>query len=603
MTNVMNQAWGKYFGWAMGGLLALVFCLSAPAAPAEISEQDEAFLREVVAQSWDFLDAVRAPQTGFPTDSQNPGGHTNTTNIGLYLACLGPAAQMGLIDHGQAQERAAKIVASLGKIKHCRGFFSNSLDVEGSIEITPGISAFSDFNKLATGLILVRQFFPELEPGVSALLDRVEWGWMYDPETRLTHYGFEPDKGELVGPGHFWLASDCRSVLFFMVASGAVPPSVWDESTQQPIQADGLTFYAPGLEYGGLFMQAMDALFLDERGAQMGRSIGDLAWFQVREARRRNLPVWGWSNCNVPRNGYTEGGFIPWWCVTPHASALVIEYYPRHVVENLKKLDAMGLREPWQGHAYGFRDSVDLRSGTIDDRYLSLDQAMIFLALTNYLEDGLVRHAFAKDPLVARGYERLGERLACDPAQLERWAQRDATEPELVTEAEAGAGAPLPVNILTADGTKVWVNCTGTGCTASAELTTGGLTIDYDLGDENAGQVEVVLELEPVDARGLGEIRVKGYGEQNTGPVRLYMRDDQRQTQYAWMHGFGPQSHTSTIGADQCLGLLARPQAVRTLIIDLWGKPWYYASVRTQAPRGHIIVEEISLLPSSSVTP
>ena len=275
---------------------------------SEINKEDEIYLKNILKDTWAYLDAHLAPETGFPTDTQHPGGYTNTTNIGLYLACIGPASEMGFLSHEEAAERVTKIIKSLKKHESNHGFLPNGVDVEGSTELREGVSAVSDFNKIVSGLILCRQYFPECSKDASFLIDRIDWGWLYDKETGQTRWGFDLKKNITFGDSTFWLASDCRLAVFYMIASEAAPPEIWDRTKRDKVKADGLEFYTPGYNWGGLFMQCMGGMFLDERGCEMGSSVGDFAWHQIREAQRRNLPVWGWSNCNVPCNGYTEGG-------------------------------------------------------------------------------------------------------------------------------------------------------------------------------------------------------------------------------------------------------------------------------------------------------
>ncbi|TXK20007.1 glucoamylase family protein [Homoserinibacter sp. GY 40078] len=84
--------------------------------------------------------------------------------------------------------------------------------------------------------------------------------------------------------------------------------------------------------------------------------------------------------------------------VTPHASFLALEYDADAVLENLrgieKDLGAYG--------AGGFYDAVAVHSGTIAERYLSLDQSMIMGAIGNHLRDGMLRTYFVDDDLEAR---------------------------------------------------------------------------------------------------------------------------------------------------------------------------------------------------------
>ncbi|HEX4735094.1 MAG TPA: glucoamylase family protein [Thermoleophilaceae bacterium] len=77
--------------------------------------------------------------------------------------------------------------------------------------------------------------------------------------------------------------------------------------------------------------------------------------------------------------------------VTPHASFLALRYEPDEAVANLDKLarDFPRLYGKW-----GFRDSVNVGTGTVSDSYLSLDQGMIMGAIGNALGGDMLRKAF-----------------------------------------------------------------------------------------------------------------------------------------------------------------------------------------------------------------
>src|SRR4051794_24751941 len=87
-----------------------------------------------------------------------------------------------------------------------------------------------------------------------------------------------------------------------------------------------------------------------------------------------------------PQSAYTNG------VVTPHAAFLALRYAPRETLDNVRKLaeDFPGLYGKW-----GFRDSVNVDSGTVSQAYLSLDQGMIMASLGNALGDDVLRRAFA----------------------------------------------------------------------------------------------------------------------------------------------------------------------------------------------------------------
>jgi hypothetical protein len=109
----------------------------------------------------------------------------------------------------------------------------------------------------------------------------------------------------------------------------------------------------------------------------------------------------GFGDCRPPGPAAVYGDGV----VTPHASFLALPYARGPVVDNLAKLrrnfDAYG--------PGGFYDAVNVGTGAVAKRYLSLDQAMIMGAIGNDLARDVLRRAFvtpaferAVRPLLAR---------------------------------------------------------------------------------------------------------------------------------------------------------------------------------------------------------
>jgi Putative glucoamylase len=85
-------------------------------------------------------------------------------------------------------------------------------------------------------------------------------------------------------------------------------------------------------------------------------------------------------------SAYTNG------VVTPHAAFLALRFAPEATLA-----DATALADRFR-HMYGkwgFRDSVNVDTGTVSGSYLSLDQGMIMASLGNYLGGDVLRKAFA----------------------------------------------------------------------------------------------------------------------------------------------------------------------------------------------------------------
>ena len=84
-------------------------------------------------------------------------------------------------------------------------------------------------------------------------------------------------------------------------------------------------------------------------------------------------------------SAYTNG------VVTPHASFLALRFAPDAALANLAKLERhFAIYDKW-----GFRDSVNVGTGTVSNSYLSLDQGIIMAAIGNALGNDMLRQAFA----------------------------------------------------------------------------------------------------------------------------------------------------------------------------------------------------------------
>jgi len=127
--------------------------------------------------------------------------------------------------------------------------------------------------------------------------------------------------------------------------------------------------------------------------------------------------------------------------VTPHAAFLALRFDAAGTVSNLRGIES-GL------HAYGpggFFDAVAVRSGTIAERYLSLDQSMVLAAIGNALAGDALRGYFADKDMEAALRPLMAQQVFSAA-----WAPRPA-DPAAAPEPGQGGGA-LGTTVLAASG-------------------------------------------------------------------------------------------------------------------------------------------------------
>ena len=162
-----------------------------------------------------------------------------------------------------------------------------------------------------------------------------------------------------------------------------------------------------------MFEALMPTLIIDEKGLApkaLGLNDERHARIQIKYALEKlELPIFGLSPSCVPEGGYSEYGAkvlgikgYKAGVVTPHATFLALEFAPKECIKNLR-----ALIENYNAYGeYGFYDAVDPVTGKVAIKYLCLDQAMSFIALNNYLNNGAIRKRFHADP-IAKNAESL----------------------------------------------------------------------------------------------------------------------------------------------------------------------------------------------------
>ena len=140
-------------------------------------------------------------------------------------------------------------------------------------------------------------------------------------------------------------------------------------------------FSPANIPEGGYAAYGVDGVGMDPNGnpSNEDRTLVDHGWNDPACSRA--------SQPDPSPSAYTNG------VVSPHAAFLALRYAPDKTVKNLTKLerDFDGLYTPW-----GFRDSVNVDTGTSSDYYLSLDQGMIMAAIGNALADDMLRRDLSR---------------------------------------------------------------------------------------------------------------------------------------------------------------------------------------------------------------
>lgn len=374
---------------------------------SKIHRSEERYLEKLTKDTWESLERLVDPTTALPRDRSGGEEWTSAKDLGIYLSCIPAAREMGFLSREEALTRATQVLKSLAQLPTWHGFPQNwnsaSRLVPASHDTWISLTGSA---VLASGLITVGQAFPELQAETRRRLTLMHWGVFYDSKLKKLRGGMDTAKKNSQADWHlFLLGSESRLANFFAIASESVPAESWEALDREMEERDHARFLKPGWKEGGMALQSLPGIWLQEKGTLMGKSAENFAWAQLEYASIRGYPVWGWSASDAPTGSYLGFGRLLSNVVTPHAAALALEYFPSAAVANLQEMEAMGGRDA----KYGFQDSLDFETHAVASQQLAQDQGMMFLSLVNFLRKGVIRDWFQADPMVRKGRQLISD--------------------------------------------------------------------------------------------------------------------------------------------------------------------------------------------------
>lgn len=371
-----------------------------------LTEEETIYLENLARDTWNSLNYLWEPSTGLPYDNIHKGENTSVTNIGMFFAATSGAYVMGYISKDEAVSRLRLALTSMNKMKRWHGFSQswNSVRTLQPSKDDYWVSTL-DTGNMAGGLLVAKHTFPELSKDIDRYLREIDWNWMYDSGLKKLLGGYITNTDLFAGPLTL-LGGDPRLSCFLAIAMGKVDLKSWNSLDRSFEERCAQKYLTPGWQGGGLFMQYISGLFINEWASFLNRSAANFAYAQILYAQEKNYPVWGWSASDSPKDGYLGWGHLKDEVVTPHACVLAVAHYPHQAIRNLKTLELMGARAPYSVNGepknFGFRDAIDIQTKEITDNYLYLDQGMLFLSLVDFLRGNALRNATESEPAIRK---------------------------------------------------------------------------------------------------------------------------------------------------------------------------------------------------------
>jgi len=302
----------------------------------------------------------------------------------------------------------------------------------------------SDLESAAAQSASLLESFPVLASRAESFFQDMSFKFLFDPQRRVFHIGYNVETGQLDDNYYDLLASEARTASLIAIARGDVPKSHWLHLARPLTNLNGTRTL---LSWSGtMFEYLMPTLFTESYpNTLMDQSCRAAVEQQIRYAAEKNIP-WGISEASyyafdaaqiyqyrafgVPGLGYKRD-LSEDLVVAPYASMLALPFAPQAVMQDLaqfEKLKMWGL--------YGLYESMDftperLKAGedhAIIRSFMVHHQGMILLALNNQLLEKRMVRRFHADPRIESIELLLQEQTpAHAPIEHPRLQQMDST--------------------------------------------------------------------------------------------------------------------------------------------------------------------------------
>jgi len=406
----------------------------------KMPKTDREFLRTLARDTWGYFRDIVDRKRNLPLNyiqvapRKVVGDYVSTTDLGLYLMSVVSAYDLGFINRKQAVSRIGDTLNTAEKLEIAHGFMCNYYDTT-RLNPTSSFLSFVDSGWFIMSLIVVRQAFPEeLGERCTRVIDSHDFSFFYDRAQGQMRHGYHIDQERYSEYHYGAFYTEARAISLMAIGKGDIPPEHWfkiyrtfpkDWDWQNKIPEGGFKKYLgidifegyyeyDGMKIvpswgGSMFEGLMPTLVIKE--AELGKKnlgLNNSRYVQahIRFAEKERYPVWGLSPCTIPGEGYDAYGVkdigmkgYNAGIVTPHATFLALEIVPEKAIANLRKFIQV---YPDIYGEYGFYDSVDVKTREVSKKYLCLDQAMVLIALNNYLNKGVIRNRFHNDEIGKR---------------------------------------------------------------------------------------------------------------------------------------------------------------------------------------------------------
>jgi len=416
---------------------------------------------ELLARTGDVCDSVAALEQ---TDPHGPDEDSQDLAYWNHSACMTSAAHRAdlqdllpwaslLTDSSDADGAVRRMVATVPSLRDLPDLCARA--IAALMRNMPGHAAnCEDASRLARAALIesfrqsgvaaaaLRKRIDTTRKIVSAILESMEFGFLYDPKSELFSIGYRVADASLDNNFYDLLASEARLASIVAIAKGEVPTRHWFRLGRglAPVGWDValLSWSGSMFEYlmPSLVMRAPLGSLLERTirvavrrqisyGAALGRPWGTSE--SAYNARDLEL-TYQYSSFGIPDLGLKRG-LSDNAVIAPYATGLAAMIDPAAAVRNFAHLAASGARG-----RYGWYEALDYTPARVPEgsevaivrAYMAHHQGMSIVAIADALNGGAMRRRFHAAPIIRATELLLQERKPRDVVSFERTYDDDA---------------------------------------------------------------------------------------------------------------------------------------------------------------------------------
>lgn len=417
-----------------------------------LSDKEKKVIIDLGKDTWKFFEENMTQLNNYlPPDNYQEDRRpkivvaTSPTNIGFGIMAIINAYDLKYISLDSAIRKLNNTLETVNKLEKWNGHLYNWYNIR-TLEIKkPKFISSVDSGNFIASLFVLKDFILNIEysklitdvliPYVKNILDIVNnlinstnFIALYCEDKNLFSIGFDIATNKLVDSYYDMLMSEARLTSMIAIASSKVTSKHWFVLARNLVKADRkkglISWSGTSFEYfmPNLFTKTYKYTLIDE-------SLNFSMHSQMKYAKTANDIPWGVSESGFAiqddEQNYQYKAFgVPWlglkrglndnMVVSPYASLLCLDYKPKAVFNNIKKLKKYNLYSN-----YGFYEAIDFTKKhigkgnkfTIVKTYMSHHQGMILTAINNYINNDIIKERFHNNPSIAATEILLKERV------------------------------------------------------------------------------------------------------------------------------------------------------------------------------------------------